>query len=77
MTLDQIRELSRKYDEEHKVNQENLTIRFKALVEKHGVSHVAAATNLNEASVLTYGRSKVVPVNEYKVIKAETILNQE
>lgn len=78
MNLQQIKDASKKYDDEHKANHKSdLTSRFKSLVDNHGVSAVAAAMGLNEASVLTYCRSKIVPVNEYKVVKAEKILNQE
>jgi len=77
MTLAEIKEQNGVYDKEHKKAQALLTPRFKALVSKHGVSYVAAATGLAESSVLTYSRCKVVPVSEYNVLKAETILNKK
>ena len=74
--LDNIKNLSRQYDEENQRNQENLTARFKSLVDKHGVSVVAAAAGLAESSVLVYSRgTKPSGVSEYVVVKAETILN--
>lgn len=76
MNLEQMKNLSREYDEENQRKQENLTARFKALVDKHGVSIIAAATGLAESSVLVYSRgTKPSGVSEYVVVKAETILN--
>ena len=77
MTLEKIKEQSSQYDGEHKRKHTDLTPRFKALVRKHGVSYVAAATGLAESSVLVYSRCKVVPVSEYNVTKAEAILNNQ
>lgn len=77
MNLDKIKNESAKYDKAHQKSQELLTPRFKELVDTHGVSCVAAATGLAESSVLVYYRSKVVPISEYNVIKAEKILNKD
>lgn len=77
MNLQQIKDASKKYDDEHKANQSDLTTRFKTLVDNHGVSAVAAATGLAESTVLVYKRQKLADLSEYKVVKAEKILNQE
>lgn len=74
MNLEKIRQLSKKYDADHQKAGEALTPRFKALVEKFGVSAVSAATDLKESTVTQYARCKEVPVSEYAVEKAETIL---
>lgn len=74
MNLEKIRELSKKYDTDHQTASAALTPRFKALVEKYGVSAVSAATDLKESTVTQYARCKEVPVSEYAVKKAETIL---
>ena len=80
MNLDKIREASRIYDEEHKhqtdAERKRLTPRFKALVEKFGASAVSAATDLRESTVIQYMRCKIIPVSEYAVTKAETILSK-
>lgn len=78
MNLGQIKKLSKEYDDTHATKEQaqrvELTPRFKALVEKFGASAVSAATGLREGTVLQYTRCKVIPVSEYAVIKAETIL---
>lgn len=76
MTLDEVKNKSDKYDEKISTSKGDLSDRFKSLVKQHGVSYVSAATGLAESSVSQYNRCKVVPVSEYNVIKAETILNQ-
>jgi hypothetical protein len=74
-TLDIVKIKSAEYDNARAELQAQLSERFKALVNVHGVSFVAAATNLRESSVSQYMRCKVVPISENQVIKAESILN--
>lgn len=78
MNLDHIKKLSKEYDSEYYAKEQaervELTPRFKSLVEKFGASAVSAATGLREGTVIQYTRCKVIPVSEYAVNKAETIL---
>ena len=54
MNLQQIKDASKKNDDEHRANHKtDLTSRVKSWVDKHGVSAGAAARGRNEASVLT------------------------
>lgn len=76
--LELVRQKSAEYDNQLKrqhSTSEQLSDRFKALVHKHGVSFVAAATGLRESTISQYARCKSVPVSEAQVIKAEVVLN--
>ncbi len=80
MKLTELKELGEQYDHERngpKPCNTELTQRLKSLVEKHGVSVVAAVLGLSESSVLVYTRYKNAQygcVSQDNVVKAETIL---
>lgn len=81
MTLTQLKKLGEQYDKKHgetSLDSSELTERLNNLVEKHGVTNVAAVLGKTESSVLVYARHKNAKygcIKQYDLIKAETILN--
>ncbi len=74
LTLDQIRTLAEKYDQDMAGCRIDATNKFKELVEQHGVSYVAAASGLAESTVSQYSRCKIIPISEYTLNKIINIL---
>jgi hypothetical protein len=82
MNLSELKKMGVEYDSNQILPEPDSaakTKRLKALVDKHGVSSVAAVLGLSESSILVYTRhknSKYGCVSNYNVVKAEEILNK-
>lgn len=69
--IEQIKKHAAEYEET------NTNARLKALVEKHGIEEVVAASGLSVSSVVQYTtRTNTHPVALKTLIKTETILSQ-
>ncbi len=74
--IEKVKKLAAEYDLQHNDKGESRLLRFKTLVDKHGVSLVAASTGLKESSVVQLCRVKNNSnhISELRLAKAEKIL---